>query len=238
MRRFFSMLSLLAAMVINAQVQEKADSIWLTEQWQQYVNALRADSAVAAQSRLNATIEGFMVPLKKPYEAAVINEMRQKINQTVSDPTLRLTPQQQQRCNEIDSLLAAYESEARRMVAAFKPADAQVVKKIELFTTHNYDGMMVSEFCKGKFTTWYQESSLPGFIQSQIPYLALLAQELSTMLKDLSDPNKATPDLLRQFMDTEFRIAMNHKAKPATTIAPTPNPSVMESPEEGKADNQ
>lgn len=236
MRRFFTMLSLLAAMGINAQIQEDVDTIWLANQWQQYVNALRADSAVAAQSRLNATIEGFMEPLKEPYDAAAVNEIHQEISQMVSDSTLSLTPQQQQRCIEIDSLLEVYGSEAHRMIAAFTPSDAQVVRKIGQFTVHNYDGMMVSAFCKGMFSTWYQESSLPEFNHSQIPYLRQLAQELGTMLTDLSDPNKATPDLLRKFMDTEFRISMNHKAKPTATITPEQDPAVMESPEEGQAD--
>ena len=236
MRPILIILSLFASMRINAQVQQENDSTWLIDQWELYVKALQADSTAAAQSRLNAIIEEFMVPLTKTYDVASVSQKRQEINQMVCDTTIILTLHQQQRIREIDGLLTIYESETRRMIDAFQPADEQLANKIKRYIASDYDGMMVSVFCKGTFTKWYMESPLPGFSQSSIPYLKQLALELNSMLADLSDEQKATPALLRQFMDTVYRVNTNYKPIP-TSKTPNPDSSVMDSQEVEQTNN-
>lgn len=188
----------------------QTDSVWILNHWKSYINALRADSTDAVQARINSTIEGFQSPLSHAFDVDEVNGMRHKIVLMFSDSTDILSAAQSQRIKDIDLLLASYEEEASRMIKAFHISDIALRKKIEDYTSPDYDNIMVSAFCNRQFSEWVTASHLLDYSDSKIPYLRQLALELKSWLADLCDEQRASPDLLRLFLDQEYRISCDH----------------------------
>lgn len=192
----------LATSLAIAHADEPADSAQWVKLLGVYVETLQNDVQHNKDLRIRKMLEAWRQPLFMPYDSATAVRIKSEIVVFQTDTLLTPKEQQRQQALAIGRLFDSYANEAQRMVKAFEISDPNMLTKLEYCTSPSN----VHSFSQLLLRKWFNDSGLATFVSSSIPYLASTAEKLTQMMDDLCDDKKATPELLRTFLDTKYRI--------------------------------
>lgn len=200
----FTILAFIAVVASHAQTPTDS-SLWV-KMMCTYVDALKADIQYNKNLRFNKMIEDWKLPLKNIYEKETIENTKNRIEVFLNDSLTDCTEWQREQAISVIKLLDTYEPEAQKMIAAFKMTDPQMLENLEYCNSPT----IVHTFSRMFLRKWFDESQLPSFSESAIPYLAQVANELKQMVDHLCKQETATTELLHKFLDTKYRISKGH----------------------------
>lgn len=200
----FTILAFVAVVASHAQTPTDS-SLWVKMMYT-YVDALKADIQYNKDLQINKMIEDWKLPLRNIYEKENIEKTKNNIEVFLNDSLTNCTESQRKQARAVIKLLDTYETEAQRMIAAFKMTDSQMLENLEYCNS----ATIVHSFSQMYLRKWFDESQLPTFSQSAIPYLAQVANELKEMVDNLCKLKTATPELLQKFLDTKYRISKGY----------------------------
>ena len=197
-------LSLAMSEVSFSQVPK--DSVLWEKMMFAYIEALKADIKYNKDLRFAAMVADWKQPLENIYDNDSIEGKKNEMEAFLSDTLIVCSDTQREEVRAVVNMLGSYEAEARKMIEAFKMTDAQMTSNLKYLTS----ATMVHSFCQMYLRNWFDQSPLPAFSRSKIPYLARIAEELKQMVNRLCSLETATPELLHEFLDTEYRISKCH----------------------------
>lgn len=197
---------LIFVVALVSHAQTPTDSLLWEKMMSAYVDALKADIQYNKDLRFNKTIEDWKLPLSSIYDKESIEKTKNDIETFLADSLADCTENQREQAGFVIKILDTYESEAQRMIAAFKMTDPLMLENLEYCNS----ATIVHAFSQEFLRKWFDQSQLPTFSKSAIPYLAQVSNELKSMVENLCKQESATPELLQKFIDTEYRISKNH----------------------------
>jgi hypothetical protein len=192
--------------VVASHAQTSTDSSLWVKMMYIYVDALKADIQYNKDLCFNKMIEEWKLPLKNICEKDSIENTKNRIEAFLNDSLTDCTESQREQANTVIRLLDSYEPEAQRMIASFKMTDPQMLENLEYCNSPT----IVHTFSQMFLRKWFDDSQLPTFSESAIPYLAQVANELKQMVDHLCKQETATTELLHKFLDTKYRISKGY----------------------------
>lgn len=192
---------------LESYSQANTDSILWKKLMFAYVDTLKSDVRYNRILDFKRTVEEWKLPLNDRYDKENIGKVKAGIELFLKDTISDYTETQKEEAASVIRMLDLYESESERMISAFLITDEQMLENLKYCESNT----IVCSFSKMFLREWFEDSQLPGFLQSEIPYLAMIANELKQMVDSLCKQETATPELLRQFLDTEYRISTSHR---------------------------
>lgn len=185
--------------------QTHADSILWEKLMFAYVDTLKADIHYNKILDFNRMVGEWKLPLNDIYDKEDIEKVKSVIESFIEDSIH--TEAQKEEASSVIKMLDLYETESEKMITAFRITDPQMLDNLKYCNSKT----IVWSFSKMFLREWFENSSFSAFSQSKIPYLAMIANELKQMLDSLCEQETATPELLWQFLDTEYRISTSHR---------------------------
>ncbi len=194
------------ALSLASFAQTPLDSALWEKMMLAYVEAMKADVQYNKDAHFAATVKSWRQPLWNVYDKGAVERKKGEIEAFLSDTLNVYTETQREQARSVVSMLDSYEAEAQAMIAAFKMTDPQMTDNLKYLTS----APMVYSYSQIYLRNWFDQSPLPAFSQSAIPYLARIADEMKQKVDSLCRRETATPELLHQFLDTEYRISTSH----------------------------
>ena len=177
--------------------------------WEEYKHAVEEDLRSAKSAEMQSMIQRCWKVLYRPYDKDSINQVEQYLR--ALDQSY-FTDAQKEECLQLWNGLSRYEYYVIPFEQKFTNIDESIKEQLEDVLSPNSapDSYTITALCNRKLKAWFENADFASYHNNPIPYLKELGADVIQRYQRLCDPQTASKEALRDFLDCEYRISTNH----------------------------